>query len=173
MRHLWSVACNCSTRQKPSRTTPTTTGGLRRHDPQELFSRIRSHVYSLEGRPCSDPIHNVECEDATPKTQNCLNSHSTPSWAMAPERCALSGCSHGRTFGEQQAEEYRCPRAFVEVTRLRRRGQPVEKLPLCTLSPQIGHQIRRFWGVSSPIRGRNQLNADFFNRLFLSTHSGE
>src|SRR5215207_9470793 len=122
MRHLWSVACNCSTRQKPSRTTPTTTGGLRRHDPQELFSRIRSHVYSLEGRPCSDPIYNVECEDATPKTQNCLNSHSTPSWAMAPERCALSGCSHGRTFGEQQAEEYRCPRAFVKVTRLRRRG---------------------------------------------------
>src|SRR5215203_2193023 len=61
-----------------------------------------------------------------------------------------------------------------EVRReLRRTLQPVEKLPLCTLSPQIGHQIRRFWGVSSPIRGRNQLNADFFNRLTPSPTLGE
>jgi hypothetical protein len=50
--------------------------------------------------------------------------------------------------------------------------QPVEKLPLCTLSSQIGHQIRHFWGVSSFICGRNQLNADFFNRLASSTHYG-
>jgi hypothetical protein len=58
------------------------------------------------------------------------------------------------------------PRHFAEglFTRVRGRDQPVEKLPLCTLSPQIRHQIRRFWGVSSPISGRHQLNADFFNR---------
>src|SRR5215211_5144740 len=46
-----------------------------------------------------------------------------------------------------------------------RRGQPVEKLLLCTLSPQVGHQIRQFWGVWCRICGRNELNADFFNRL--------
>src|SRR5215208_5445407 len=44
-------------------------------------------------------------------------------------------------------------------------SQPVEKLPLCALSLQIRHQIRRFWGFWSPICGRNELNADFFNRL--------
>ena len=53
---------------------------------------------------------------------------------------------------------------------LPRTPQPVEKRPLCTLSPQIGHQIRRFWGCSSPICGRNELNADFFNRLTPSRH---
>ena len=46
----------------------------------------------------------------------------------------------------------------------------VEKRPLCPLWPQIGHQTRQFWGVSSSIRGRTQLDADFFNRLAPSTH---
>jgi hypothetical protein len=43
--------------------------------------------------------------------------------------------------------------------------QAVEKLPWYSLSPQIGYQTRRFWGVSSPVCGLYQLNADFFNRL--------
>ena len=40
---LMERCINCSTRQRPSRASPTTTGGLRRHDAQELFSRIRYH----------------------------------------------------------------------------------------------------------------------------------
>ena len=50
-------------------------------------------------------------------------------------------------------------------TRVRGRLQRVEKLPSCPLSPHIGHQIRRFWGCSSPILGRNEFGADFFNTL--------
>jgi hypothetical protein len=43
-----------------------------------------------------------------------------PRSAWAPERCGSSACSDGRTFGKQQAEN-RCLRAFVDVTKLRRR----------------------------------------------------
>jgi hypothetical protein len=44
-------------------------------------------------------------ERATPKTRNCLNSHSTPSsWAMVPKKCASSTLSCGRTPGMQRAE---------------------------------------------------------------------
>ncbi len=40
------------------------------------------------------------------------------------------------------------------------------KNPLgASLSPQIGYQAHRFLGVSGPICGRCQLNADFFNTL--------
>ena len=48
--------------------------------------------------------------------------------------------------------------------------QRVEKLPSCRLSPQIGHQTRRFWGYSSAILGRNELGADFFNKLVNSAN---
>jgi hypothetical protein len=48
---------------------------------------------------------------------------------------------------------------------LRRNPQRVEKLPWVALSHQIGHQICRFGTFSSPICGRYQLNADFFNTL--------
>ena len=41
--------------------------------------------------------------------------------------------------------------------------QAVEKLPWCLFSSQIEHQIRPFWDVLSPIRARDQLDADFFN----------
>jgi putative transposase len=41
----------------------------------------------------------------------------------------------------------------------------VEKLPRCALSPQIGHQTRRFLGSWIPICGRYQLNTDFLNRV--------
>ena len=44
--------------------------------------------------------------------------------------------------------------AMRSVARRHRRlsaRQAVEKLPWCPLSPQIGHQTRRLWGVSSPI----------------------
>ena len=51
---------------------------------------------------------------------NYPNSPSTPSWAMAPARCASSACSHVKAFGKQRAE-HECPRAFVRATRLRRR----------------------------------------------------
>jgi len=56
-------------------------------------------------------------------------------------------------------------------TRVPRRSQAVEKLPLCPLSPQIGYQTRRFWGFQSPICSRYRLNADFFNTLKLSRKS--
>ncbi len=49
----------------------------------------------------------------------------------------------------------------------------VEKLPQSPLSPRNGHQIRRLWDVSSPISGRNQLDAGFFNRLTLFRQLGE
>jgi hypothetical protein len=51
--------------------------------------------------------------------------------------------------------------------------QAVEKLPLYPLAPLIGYQIRRFWGFQSPICGRYQLNADFFNTLLPSRQLGE
>ena len=49
----------------------------------------------------------------------------------------------------------------------------VEKRPWWPLSPRLGHQIRWLWDVSSPISGRNQLDAGFFNRLILSRQLGE
>src|SRR5215212_103531 len=49
-----------------------------------------------------DDLVQVPRQRATPETRNCLNSHSTPSWAMAFESCASSGCSHGGTFGKKQ-----------------------------------------------------------------------
>jgi hypothetical protein len=39
-------------------------------------------------------------------------------------------------------------------------------------SPQIVYQTHWFWDVSSPILGRHQLNADFFNRLGCSANFG-
>jgi hypothetical protein len=42
--------------------------------------------------------------------------------------------------------------------------QCVEELSWCSLSPVIGYQTHRFWGVSGPICGRFQLSADFFNK---------
>ena len=56
---------------------------------------------------------------------------------------------------------------------LPRISQGVEKLPRYPLSLRIGHQTRRFWGGSNPVCGRYQPDADFFNTLFPSTHSGE
>jgi hypothetical protein len=50
-------------------------------------------------------------------------------------------------------------------TRVRRSRQGVEKLRCGLLSPRIGHQTYCFWDVSSPIRGRYQLNANFLNTL--------
>ena len=47
----------------------------------------------------------------------------------------------------------------------RRPPEPVEKLPRCPLLAQIRHQIGRFWGIRSPIPGRNRLDAGFFHRL--------
>ncbi len=41
-------------------------------------------------------------QGATPKTQNFLSYDSAPSWAMAPEKCALSVYSRGRTFGKRR-----------------------------------------------------------------------
>ena len=48
--------------------------------------------------------------------------------------------------------------------RLRGKIQRVEERPRCPLSPWIGHEIRRFWDVSSPICGRYRLGADFFQQ---------
>jgi hypothetical protein len=56
---------------------------------------------------------------------------------------------------------------------LREHASLLKKLPLCLLEPQRGHQIRRFWGISSLICGRYQLDTDFFNRLTPSTQFGE
>jgi hypothetical protein len=39
--------------------------------------------------------------------------------------------------------------------------------------PRSGTKHAAFWGVSSPICGRYQLNADFFNTLLSSRHFGE
>lgn len=43
--------------------------------------------------------------------------------------------------------------------------QPVEILPRSPPLAQIRRQIGWFWGFRSPIRGRDRLDADFFNRL--------
>jgi hypothetical protein len=77
-------------------------------------------------------------------------------------RGALRG-AHGTAFRELRPAE-------VHLLRMHQR---VEKPSGCSLSPQIGYQTHRFWGVSSPILIRLQLNADFFNKLAPSTHSGE
>jgi hypothetical protein len=53
-------------------------------------------------------------------------------------------------------------------TGMRGRCQRVEELPWYPLSPRIGYQTHRFRGDSSPILGRHQPNADFFNTLVLS-----
>src|SRR5829696_2704558 len=63
------------------------------------------------------PLGPVCPEGVGPKIQNYLSYVSTPSWAMAPERCASSGCSHSRTFGKWQAGHRRA-RALVTCHRV-------------------------------------------------------
>ena len=53
-------------------------------------------------------------------------------------------------------------RLFAELPSKR---QAVERLPWCSLSPQVRHQTRRFWDILSPICGRHRLKVGFFNRL--------
>ena len=56
-------------------------------------SRIQSRKATLP-----DPIHNVECEGATPKIQNVLSYASVLCWMVVAERFASSACSHTETF---------------------------------------------------------------------------
>src|SRR5215207_2021573 len=99
MRHLWSVACNCSTRQKPSRTTPTTTGGLRRHDPQELFSRIRYHppldggTVSIRGSTPQSVLRTIHAAPPSVTVSNATAPSSTSLFSRLVRRLeAIPSC---------------------------------------------------------------------------------
>jgi hypothetical protein len=101
-----------------------------------------------------------------------------PSWADPPFTWVSSKKRARIAFAGLQGTAYLGGRPSHPIFRerqdeVRRIFQPIEELSSCPLSPCIWPRIRRFWGCSSPICGRYQLIADFFNRLFPSTHVGE